>query len=525
MQQQQEEDEQQWMEEDDYAEIGYIDRAAENTLEQHKRVLEEFERKREARGIVVPVDDAQVRKQLRKRQVPVTLFGEDAYDRRERLRLILALELEKADKEEEEEEEEQRRTTGTSKVLGDEKHTETFYTEGTARLRAARKEICIYSLHRAKERIAQEKRRIQALRAFSEQEKDKIDKDDFELASAWQEERKEFIKSAQYMTVLSSQFGDERPITGIRFAPNQQLVATCSWSGNIRLWNVSDGNERTVLQGHTERVSSLAFSPQPVSSRCFLLASAAADNTARLWTIDCNDCSVQKTWVLRGHTARVTSAEFHPSGKYLATASFDHTWRLWDVETRKELVVQEGHSKPLYKVSFQVDGSLAISAGADCGARLWDLRTGRSVASFLGHGKPILTVDCSPDGYHFATGSEDHSIRIWDIRKKRCVYTIPAHSALVSHVEFHENGHFLLSSSFDKTCKLWSTQGWVLIKALIGHEDKVMCCNASSDGRYIASCCYDRTWKLWGVEKSLSQEEDSGLWCDGDRMETQDGFL
>ena len=33
------------------------------------------------------------------------------------------------------------------------------------------------------------------------------------------------------------------------------------------------------------------------------------------------------------------------AGKYIATTSFDKTWRLWDVETQKSLCVQEGHAK------------------------------------------------------------------------------------------------------------------------------------------------------------------------------------
>jgi len=50
---------------------------------------------------------------------------------------------------------------------------------------------------------------------------------------------------------------------------------------------------------------------------------------------------------------------FHPGGDYVATASFDRTWRLWSVETGDELLCQEGHSRAVYDLSFHPDGSLA----------------------------------------------------------------------------------------------------------------------------------------------------------------------
>jgi U4/U6 small nuclear ribonucleoprotein PRP4 len=66
--------------------------------------------------------------------------------------------------------------------------------------------------------------------------------------------------------------------------------------------------------------------------------------------------------VLKGHLDRVCRVAFHPSGDYAASASFDTTWRLWDVATAKELLLQEGHSKEVYTVEFQDDGALVASA-------------------------------------------------------------------------------------------------------------------------------------------------------------------
>lgn len=64
---------------------------------------------------------------------------------------------------------------------------------------------------------------------------------------------------------------------------------------------------------------------------------------------------------MKGHADRVCRVAFHPSGDYVASASFDTSWRLWDVATAKELLLQEGHSKEVYSVEFQDDGALVAS--------------------------------------------------------------------------------------------------------------------------------------------------------------------
>jgi U4/U6 small nuclear ribonucleoprotein PRP4 len=67
---------------------------------------------------------------------------------------------------------------------------------------------------------------------------------------------------------------------------------------------------------------------------------------------------------MKGHQDRICRVAFHPSGNYVASASFDTTWRLWDINTSKEILLQEGHSREVYAVEFQDDGALAASAYA-----------------------------------------------------------------------------------------------------------------------------------------------------------------
>ena len=222
-----------------------------------------------------------------------------------------------------------------------------------------------------------------------------------------------------------------------------------------------------------------------------------------------------------GHRVRVARLAYHPTGRFIGTASFDTSWRLWDAATCQELVLQEGHSKEVYAIAFQNDGALAVTGyaryairsmgarrgprqrpahgwarpnvvgsrlrgparrrGLDATGLLWDLRSGRKAMALEGHVKGILAVDVSPNGYEVATGSEDNTVRVWDLRKRRCRSVIPAHTSLVSSVRYEPtHGDFLVTSGYDNTVRLFVAPEWKHVKTLAGHEGKVMCVDISS---------------------------------------------
>ena len=92
----------------------------------------------------------------------------------------------------------------------------------------------------------------------------------------------------------------------------------------VHLWDVATGEHKDTLTGHTDRVVTVAFSPDGKT-----LASGASwkDNTIRLW--DAATGQHQRTFT--GHTDGVESVAFSPDGRTLASGSADGTVLLWEI--------------------------------------------------------------------------------------------------------------------------------------------------------------------------------------------------
>lgn len=99
------------------------------------------------------------------------------------------------------------------------------------------------------------------------------------------------------------------------------------------------------------------------SARTLALATSSADTTIKFWGAEGGEAIS----TLRGHVDRVNHVSFHPMGQYLGSSSHDMTWKLWDVQTEREIQSQEGHSRACYGLDFQCDGSLAVSSGLEGG--------------------------------------------------------------------------------------------------------------------------------------------------------------
>src|SRR5262249_2198427 len=217
-------------------------------------------------------------------------------------------------------------------------------------------------------------------------------------------------------------YADVNAALGLAFSPDGKTLALGTWSGQVRLLDLSTGKDVPGPTRHNDWVCSVAFSPDGK----FLVSAGGSEfrparnkgtttGQIKLW----DRTAGKELGPLAGHTSKIFSAAFSPDSQTLATASADRTVRLWEGPSGRERFVLTGHAEAVWCVAFSPDGNTVFSASADKTVKFWDVATGKERKTLTGHDEEVLAVAVSPDGKTLATGGADWTIRLWDIEQRQ----------------------------------------------------------------------------------------------------------
>jgi WD40 repeat protein len=114
------------------------------------------------------------------------------------------------------------------------------------------------------------------------------------------------------------------------------------------------------------------------------------------------------------------------------------------------------------------------SASDDHTVRIWNLASGDCVQTLVGHTEPVNAIAVHPDGVRIASSSDDRTVKFWDIPKGECLGTLPGHPDPVSAIALRSDGRYLVSAS-GRTLMVWDTETATAAAAWVA-ESAVSCC-------------------------------------------------
>eukprot|EP00041_Stephanoeca_diplocostata_P017506 m.354822 g.354822 ORF g.354822 m.354822 type:complete len:468 (-) comp20726_c0_seq1:233-1636(-) len=142
--------------------------------------------------------------------------------------------------------------------------------------------------------------------------------------------------------------GHTDEVNAIRWDPTETYLASCSDDSTAKIWDLTSNGPVHTLK-HSDKIYSLKWSPDTSSK--LMLASASFDHTTKVWDAVAGVC----IFTLEGHTMPVYSVDFSPSGKFLASGSFDKRILVWSMETGNLLRSHEGGGG-IFEVCWDKDG-------------------------------------------------------------------------------------------------------------------------------------------------------------------------
>ena len=287
---------------------------------------------------------------------------------------------------------------------------------------------------------------------------------------------------------------------------NQLIVATA-----IGIWtyNADTGKELGLLNMPVTNANAHAFSSD---RRMFASASGDPDNTVHVWDLT----NRQHKTTLEGHTSHIKSIAFSPDGRTLATGSSDDTVRLWDIDTGHHKTTLIGHTYTIYSVAFSPDGRTLATAGGWAELNLWDVDTGELKTTLPDQFDGIPTIAFSPNGRILATTSSNtNDVQLRDVFTGKEIQRLNTERSIKS-LAFSSDSRTLATGGW-RELYLWDLGTAERKATLTGHlhYEGVLSLAFSPDGQTLTSASPDEL-HLWdsmtGAQKGTVNGHTDYFW-------------
>ncbi len=320
-----------------------------------------------------------------------------------------------------------------------------------------------------------------------------------------------------------------------------RYAVTGSDDHTVKLWDLAALPETSV---GTDKTDSIGVIHATADGRRILAASSHVHKPGEIRVLQTDNRSVLS--ILRGHERGILAMAVMPERRQLLTASYDETFKIWDLESCRCVWTSPRHGAYVNAVAATPDGRRIVSAAGWGGAgdlHVWNLRARKKIAQYAGenimalgvtsdsryavcggtegtvffhnlkvrpklvppgrtplldkdasvkgHGSRIFAVVITPDGKYAISASADHTILVWDIAE-----TLADLTRLKSLSERAERDESTLIRAAQGIA---SSRAGVRSQVLWGHRDAVTCLALINNGRYLVSGSRDQTLRVWDL--------------------------
>ncbi|HAC62322.1 MAG TPA: WD40 repeat domain-containing protein [Cyanothece sp. UBA12306] len=308
--------------------------------------------------------------------------------------------------------------------------------------------------------------------------------------------------------------GHDDAVSCLAISSNGKWLLSGSWDQTLRIWELAKGTLKSQTTAHTQGLLAVVFDQVETSESHYQIATGSFDHTIKLWSVNTEDSdnitlSLEET--LTQHTGSVQCLALSNHPLLLVSGSYDQTVKQWKLPKGEMQCSSYDPLGAIYAIAVYSAEELIASAGGDGRVTLWQLGSGKQIGFLAGNVSSVESLAFSLDGEALAAGCVDGTIKLWQLDASRFgagrplqpVRTLEAHNGQVKALVFNQEEQLLFSGGADGYVRIWHPSRREAISVL-GINDvsefnpsSILSLALSDDGQLLIAGTADGRVRIW----------------------------
>ncbi|EGR33659.1 hypothetical protein IMG5_047050 [Ichthyophthirius multifiliis] len=245
-------------------------------------------------------------------------------------------------------------------------------------------------------------------------------------------------------------FGRVNEVTSVNWCSQNPLIAIGTNTGDVEIWDNVKMEQLRVLSGHSQRVGTLAWNQN-------ILTSGSRDKNILIRDIRSKNIFEQK---YIGHKQEVCGLKWSFDEQYLASGGNDNRLHVWNKHSNKPMQQFTNHNAAVKALAWSPhQHGLLVSGGGtqDRMIRFWNILTGKQLEC-IETGSQVCNLVFSKNLNELVSthGYSENQIIIWSVPEMDKITTLTGHSCRVLYLAMSPDGQTIVTGAGDETLRFWN---------------------------------------------------------------------